>query len=315
MAVLIDPPRWPAHGTVWSHLVSDTSYEELHEFAARMRLPRRSFDFDHYDVAQVHYDRAVRLGAVPVSGHDLVIALRNSGLRLRPVDKQRVAPQRRREFLLSQWDSLGSMLVATDQRGWRAIGAQLLRRWSEPHRSYHNDQHLEDVLLALDHLGVLGERIQPTTLLAAWFHDAVYRGETGEDERASAALAVQLEPLVRDRSLVSVVQEFIIATIPNRAVVDAPLPLAHLLDADLAIFGASERRYDRYSLAVRDEYAHVPEAAFRAGREEILRGYVERPEIYRLPASRQLWESIARKNLAREIQQLAGPQGAGNSRR
>ena len=29
MTVLIDPPLWPKHGTVWSHLVSDTSIEEL----------------------------------------------------------------------------------------------------------------------------------------------------------------------------------------------------------------------------------------------------------------------------------------------
>ncbi|MGO2004190.1 DUF4031 domain-containing protein, partial [Arthrobacter rhombi] len=33
MAILIDPPLWPAHGTVFSHLVSDVSVEELHAFA------------------------------------------------------------------------------------------------------------------------------------------------------------------------------------------------------------------------------------------------------------------------------------------
>jgi hypothetical protein len=52
MAVLIDTPRWPAHDTLWSHLVSDTSLDELHEFAARMGIPRRSFDLDHYDVPE-----------------------------------------------------------------------------------------------------------------------------------------------------------------------------------------------------------------------------------------------------------------------
>ena len=34
MTVYIDPPTWPGHGRLWSHLVSDTSYAELHEFAA-----------------------------------------------------------------------------------------------------------------------------------------------------------------------------------------------------------------------------------------------------------------------------------------
>ena len=28
--ILIDPPMVPAHGRLWSHLVSDASYDELH---------------------------------------------------------------------------------------------------------------------------------------------------------------------------------------------------------------------------------------------------------------------------------------------
>ncbi len=39
MAVLLDPARWPAHGTLWSHLVSDTSLAELHRLA-QARLPQ-----------------------------------------------------------------------------------------------------------------------------------------------------------------------------------------------------------------------------------------------------------------------------------
>ncbi|MEU0459181.1 DUF4031 domain-containing protein, partial [Streptomyces sp. NPDC006129] len=31
----MDPPTWPGHGRMWSHLVSDVSYDELHAFAAR----------------------------------------------------------------------------------------------------------------------------------------------------------------------------------------------------------------------------------------------------------------------------------------
>ena len=63
MAILIDPPLWPAHGTLWSHLVSDRSYEELHEFAARIPIPRRGFDLDHYDVPASLYEHVIALGA------------------------------------------------------------------------------------------------------------------------------------------------------------------------------------------------------------------------------------------------------------
>ncbi|MBF4590061.1 MULTISPECIES: DUF4031 domain-containing protein [unclassified Curtobacterium] len=88
MTVLIDPPTWPAHETVWSHLVSDLSYAELHDFAARAGVPRRAFDHDHYDVPQARYDELVALGATPVTGRELVLRLIRSGLRVAQRDKR-----------------------------------------------------------------------------------------------------------------------------------------------------------------------------------------------------------------------------------
>lgn len=82
MTILIDDPRWPAHGRLWAHLVSDSDLAELHAFARAHDLPPRSFDLDHYDVPDAAYDRLVAGGAVPVSGHELVRRLIASGLRV-----------------------------------------------------------------------------------------------------------------------------------------------------------------------------------------------------------------------------------------
>lgn len=82
MTVLIDPASWPNHGTVWGHLVSDTSLDELHEFARRAAIPERGFDRDHYDYPAERYDELVALGAEPVSGRELILRLRASGLRV-----------------------------------------------------------------------------------------------------------------------------------------------------------------------------------------------------------------------------------------
>ncbi|HEY7224441.1 MAG TPA: DUF4031 domain-containing protein [Micromonosporaceae bacterium] len=79
--ILVDPPRWPAHGRLWSHLVSDTSLDELHAFASALGLPARGFDRDHYDMPAERYDEAVRLGAHPVSSRQIVAALHQAGLR------------------------------------------------------------------------------------------------------------------------------------------------------------------------------------------------------------------------------------------
>ena len=64
VTVLIDTPVWPWRGRLWSHLVSDVSYEELHAFvAAELGIPRRAFQGDHYDIPEDLYDVAVAAGA------------------------------------------------------------------------------------------------------------------------------------------------------------------------------------------------------------------------------------------------------------
>ena len=83
MAVLIDPPYWPAHGTLFSHLVSDVSYIELHTFAAANGVPERAFDRDHYDVPIARYELLVAAGAVAVDSRVLLARLIAAGLRLR----------------------------------------------------------------------------------------------------------------------------------------------------------------------------------------------------------------------------------------
>ncbi len=79
--ILIDPPRVPWRGRLWSHLASDTSYDELHAFARALDIPDRGFDRDHYDVPEEWYDAVVAAGAHPVSSRELVARLRAAGLR------------------------------------------------------------------------------------------------------------------------------------------------------------------------------------------------------------------------------------------
>ncbi|MFT4009567.1 MAG: DUF4031 domain-containing protein [Nocardioidaceae bacterium] len=81
--ILIDPPLVPSRGRLWSHLVSDTSYEELHAFATANGIPARAFDRDHYDVPGDYYEALVAAGAVPVRPRELVLRLRASGMRRR----------------------------------------------------------------------------------------------------------------------------------------------------------------------------------------------------------------------------------------
>ena len=83
MAILIDKPLWHFRGEKWSHLVSDTSYEELHNFAEKPGIPKRVFQGDHYDIPERFWQKAVDLGARPTEPRELVKRLRAAGLRKR----------------------------------------------------------------------------------------------------------------------------------------------------------------------------------------------------------------------------------------
>lgn len=81
--------------------MSDTSLDELHEFAADLGVPPRAFHADHYDLPDEHRDRAVAAGAQEVSSRDIVRILRAAGLRRRAIgaDKRRdIGADKRRDI-------------------------------------------------------------------------------------------------------------------------------------------------------------------------------------------------------------------------
>jgi hypothetical protein len=80
--ILIDEPRWWFKGRRWSHLVSDTSLDELQTFADSMGIPPRGFQGDHYDVPEEYYEQVVAAGAIPTPSRELLRRLQAAGLRL-----------------------------------------------------------------------------------------------------------------------------------------------------------------------------------------------------------------------------------------
>jgi hypothetical protein len=88
VTILVDQPLWWWRGRRWCHLVSDASLAELHEFAARLDIPRHGFQGDHYDVPEEHRANLVAAGAVEVDSRELVRRLRAAGLRLSPSERR-----------------------------------------------------------------------------------------------------------------------------------------------------------------------------------------------------------------------------------
>ena len=324
MSIYIDPPTWPAHGTVFSHLISDASLAELHEFAAAAGISERAFDRDHYDVPAHLYDELVQAGAKELSGAELTRTLIASGLRI-PLKER---PEKIRPRLLRAWEAAFAPRLekapATFQQQVAELGESLLQAWEQPHRAYHHSGHLSQMLTDLDRL--YAYRTQGSTplalVLAAWFHDAVYEGAPGEDERRSEQLAnISLEPLVTAGLLsgdeLQMVSLLVRATATHKLPESADLPAGYepadiqfFLDADMAILAADSARYRRYLRGVRSEYSHFDDEAFRAGRMTFLRLILDRKRIFLSEEGLQLWEEPARANLSAELSEWAqDPQG------
>lgn len=289
MAVYLDPPLWPAHGTVFSHLVSDESLDELHAFAAAAGVPDRAFDGDHYDVPERRYKDLVAAGAIPVEARVLVRKLIASGLRIpaRQRSKALTVP------LLERWNA-----TLPEQE---VLGLELLERWDEEHRKYHSRTHLLAVLEALDLLTAPDSPPRSVTL-AAWFHDAVYEGVAGQDEEQSARLAE--DRLTGTRVPDDEIRE--VARLVRLTSTHRPEPGdragALLCDADLSVLGGEPQAYSRYLADVREDYAHVSDADFARGRSAVVRRLLELDPLFHSKRAQELWQDAARRNLEGELE-------------
>jgi predicted metal-dependent HD superfamily phosphohydrolase len=196
--------------------------------------------------------------------------------------------------------------ATADDADLDAAASYVLGRWTEPQRHYHDVTHLEAVLEVIDrfaHLTPHPDRVR----LAAWLHDAVYdpRALGDANERDSAEFAAGLLQSLGTPDVVAAEVARLVGLTAGHATEENDPDGELLCDADLSILAADAERYAGYTAAIRREYAHVPDDAFRAGRSQVLTELLKLPSIYRLEPLREAWEDKARANLTAELEELA----------
>ncbi|MGW0249344.1 HD domain-containing protein [Nocardia goodfellowii] len=187
--------------------------------------------------------------------------------------------------------------------GAERVGADLVRRYREPHRRYHTVEHLATMLGVIDELAA--DAADPDAVrYAAFFHDAVYAVDRPDNEERSAELAEDvLGKLGAATELVREVGRLVRLTAAHDPAA-GDRNGAVLCDADLVILAADAPGYAAYTAAVRAEYQHVPDDLFRAGRAAVLQGLARQPRLFRTPTARMRFEAAARTNLATELAAL-----------
>lgn len=206
-----------------------------------------------------------------------------------------------------RWESLAARAGLGCERAMD-LWEELAAAWGGPARHYHGWGHLDELLESLDRLPVPPR--DPLALeLALWWHDLIMQDPPAGlgPEEASARRAT--EALVglpgTSADLGERVAALILATDHRRDPGEALVGDAALLhDLDLAILAAPRERYEAYAADVRQEYARYPEAEFRAGRRQVLEGFLARAAIFRTETFRAEAEGAARDNLAREVSRL-----------
>lgn len=202
--------------------------------------------------------------------------------------------------------------LARWQSVWRQLGAsnsgedlylQLVACYSEPHRTYHTIQHLNECLKHLESMCSLADHPDEVEV-ALWFHDAIYDTTKKDNEKRSAdwaresVLAGGVSSEKADR-----IYELIMATLHNAVPVGRDAEI--LVDIDLGILGSKADRFAEYEVQVREEYSWVPESLYRAARRKILEQFESRESIYSTKPFRSKYEARARDNISRSLAHLA----------
>ncbi|NOJ50056.1 HD domain-containing protein [Bradyrhizobium archetypum] len=176
---------------------------------------------------------------------------------------------------------------------------ELVAAYTAPGRHYHNLAHIEDCLAALARVDNLSAREREILTEAIWWHDVVYDATRPDNEELSAQLAEQhVRADIRHE-----VARLIRLTRTHHVQAGDRLG-AILISIDLSILGADPARYDAYAAAIRQEFIHVPDTDYRAGRARVLGQFAARPVIFPDAAFAARYDRRARDNLARELASL-----------
>ena len=177
---------------------------------------------------------------------------------------------------------------------------ELIATYTAPGRHYHNLAHIEDCLAALARVDHLSAREREILTEAIWWHDAVYDAPRSDNEERSAELAEQ-----HVRADIAEEVGRLIRLTKTHDVKTGDRLGAILISIDLSILGSEPARYDAYAAAVRQEFIHVPECDYRAGRARVLGHFAAKPVIFPDPAFAAKYDRKARDNLARELASLS----------
>lgn len=186
--------------------------------------------------------------------------------------------------------------------------ADLRRRYGEAQRHYHTWAHIEALVLLFEE--VRARLFDAAAVEAAlYYHDAVYDPRAKDNEQQSAILMRRDCAAVLSAESLDRAERLIEATAGHQLPDEVSGPTLEdaklFLDMDLSILAAPWPQFLAYEAAIRREYAHVGDQAFRSGRRAVLEGFLKRDRLYFSGFFGARFEEPARENLKQSLTRLS----------
>ena len=145
----------------------------------------------------------------------------------------------------------------------------LERRWNEPHRHYHNIDHLTTILKEIEKtpgFKELNVYAKHALLLVAFFHDAVYNPKKDDNEEQSVKL------FLKDFGGNLVMSDTVCSLIMTTKYRRRPLTKLKKMfwEADNAGFKKGYTSLMKSEKLIQKEYSHVPKEKFREAKIKFL---------------------------------------------
>jgi predicted metal-dependent HD superfamily phosphohydrolase len=182
-------------------------------------------------------------------------------------------------------------------------------------RPYHNLQHIQECINTFNLLQIDEKKTVNSDLvkLAIIFHDISYTAGNPNNERDSARVCdAVLNVLGLDKPQIYSVATVVELTTHNASdynnivrYCSSGSPIykmaAIVCDCDLAILADTPKRFEEYEQGIRQEYNKYNDATFNDKRSRIFRTMLLRPSLFIIPQYQRMFESLARKNLAKYV--------------
>lgn len=195
--------------------------------------------------------------------------------------------------------------------------AALTALLTQPHRKYHNVNHVNDCLIELSNYkksNNVSSRLDTILTYSIWYHDAVYNpyNPPGLNEKQSASLFANYhaESYVGTSNREMVESVILSTTLHIRTLEfydDNPLldiATKIMLDIDLAGFGKPRHIFNKNSRNIIDEYYNSNILECLQGRLKFLKKLNERESFYYTDYFKDLYHTNSKNNVEEDISLL-----------